>query len=64
MTVRVRAQDRAGNWFEVEEQGLTARCFCHELDHLDGHLFDELCDRTYTTEELEQMEQEQAEEQA
>ena len=42
MVVRVRAQDRDGNWFEVEDQGLTARCFCHELDHLDGHLFDEL----------------------
>ncbi len=62
MTVRVRAQDRHGNWFEVEDQELTARCFCHELDHLDGHLFDELCDRTYTSEELEEMEREQARE--
>lgn len=59
MVVRVRAQDRDGNWFEVEDQGLTARCFCHELDHLDGHLFDELCDGTYTLEELDAMEQEQ-----
>ncbi len=59
MVVRVRAQDRNGNWFEVEDQGLTARCFCHELDHLDGHLFDELCDGTYTLEELDAMEQEQ-----
>ncbi|MCD8383228.1 MAG: peptide deformylase [Clostridiales bacterium] len=56
MTVRVRAQDRNGDWFEVEDQGLTARCFCHELAHLDGHLFDELCDRTYSTEELDEME--------
>ncbi|MCD7945144.1 MAG: peptide deformylase [Clostridiales bacterium] len=56
MIVRVRAQDRNGNWFEVEDQGLTARCFCHELGHLDGHLFDELCDRTYSTEELDEME--------
>lgn len=59
MVVRVRAQDRNGNWFEVEDQGLTARCFCHELDHLDGHLFDELCDATYTLEELDAMEKEQ-----
>lgn len=59
MVARVRAQDRDGNWFEVEDQGLTARCFCHELDHLDGHLFDELCDGTYTLEELDAMEQEQ-----
>ena len=38
--------------------GLTARCFCHEIDHLSGHLFDELVDRTYTIEELEAMEAE------
>ena len=42
--VRVRAQDRDGNWFEVEDEGLTARCFCHEIEHLDGHLF-EMCIR-------------------
>ena len=42
MVVRVRAQDRNGNTFEVEDEGLTARCFCHEIDHLSGHLFDEL----------------------
>lgn len=58
MVVRVRAQDRNGNTFEVEDQGLTARCFCHEIDHLSGHLFDELVDRTYTVEELEAMEAE------
>lgn len=55
MVVRVRAQDRNGSWFEVEDEGLTARCFCHELDHLDGHLFVEHTDRLYTPEELEQM---------
>ena len=37
--VRVRAQDRDGNFFEVEDSDLTARCFCHEIEHLDGHLF-------------------------
>ena len=57
--VRVKAQDRNGSWFETEGEGLTARCFCHELDHLDGHLFTELTDRLYTYEELEElMEQE------
>ena len=55
MVVRVRAQDRNGNWFEVEDEGLTARCLCHELDHLDGHLFVEHTDRLYTPEELEGM---------
>ena len=58
MVVKVRAQDRNGNTFEVEDQGLTARCFCHEIDHLGGHLFDELVDRTYTIDELEAMEAE------
>lgn len=58
MVVKVRAQDRNGNTFEVEDQGLTARCFCHEIDHLGGHLFDELVARTYTIEELEAMEAE------
>ena len=58
MVVRVRAQDRDGNTFEVEDQGLTARCFCHEIDHLSGHLFYELVDRTYTVEELDAMEAE------
>lgn len=55
MRVRVRAQDRNGNWFEEEDEELTARCFCHELDHLDGHLFSELADRLYTSEELDAM---------
>lgn len=39
VAVKVRAQDRFGEWFEVEGFGLTARCFCHEIDHLDGVLF-------------------------
>ena len=59
MTVRVRAQDRNGNWFEVEDSELTARCFCHELDHLDGHLFVEHTDRLYTAEELEALAEEE-----
>ena len=37
--VRVRAQDRNGAFFEVEDEALTARCFCHEIDHLNGILF-------------------------
>ena len=37
--VRVRAQDRDGQWFEVEGEELTARAFCHEIEHLDGHLY-------------------------
>ena len=51
--VKVRAQDRNGKTFEVEGTGLTARCFCHEIDHLDGHLFTELAEKILSEEELE-----------
>ena len=50
--VVVRAQDRDGNSFEVEGWGLTARAFCHEIDHLDGHLFLEKSDHIMSDEEL------------
>ncbi len=53
--VRVRAQDRSGQTFEVEGTGLTARCFCHEIDHLDGHLFTEKAQRILSEEELQEM---------
>lgn len=59
--VKVRAQDRNGTWFEVEGHDITARCFCHELSHLDGHLFTELCEKLYTSEELDAMMEEQEE---
>lgn len=52
-TVVVRAQDRDGKWFEYEGHGLTARCICHELDHLEGHLFTEKCERMLTKEEIQ-----------
>ena len=52
--VRVRSQDGFGNTFEVEGEGLHARCFCHEIDHLDGHLFTERAQRILTEEELEE----------
>ncbi len=50
---RVRAQDRDGNWYEAEGQELIARCFCHELDHLDGIVYTEIMERLLTDEELE-----------
>ncbi len=39
MKVKVHAQDRDGNWFDIEGEELTARAFCHEIEHLDGKLF-------------------------
>lgn len=50
--VTVRAQDRNGEWFEVTGVGLTARAFCHELDHLEGVLFTSLADHIMSEEEL------------
>ena len=49
---RVRAQDRSGEWFEAEGEELIARCFCHELDHLDGIVYTEVMERFLTEEEL------------
>ena len=55
---KVRAQDRDGSWFEAEGEELIARCFCHELDHLDGILYTEVMERFLTEEELEAQEEE------
>ena len=60
--VKIKAQDRNGNWFEAEGTELTARCFCHELAHLDGHLYVELVDELYTNEEIQRMYEEQEDE--
>ena len=49
---KVRAQDRYGEWYEAEGEELIGRCFCHELDHLDGILYTEVMDRFLTEDEL------------
>jgi len=53
MNVKVRAQNRYGEYFEVEGTGLTGRCFCHEIDHLDGVLFTSRAERMLSDEEME-----------
>lgn len=50
--VTVKAQDRYGNEFIVSGYGLTARCFCHECDHLEGVLFVDKVERMLSPEEL------------
>ena len=52
---KVRAQDRNGNWFEAEGEELTARCFCHELDHLDGIIYTEVMERLLTDKEMREL---------
>ncbi len=39
MVVTVKAQNRRGEWYEYTGEGLTARALCHEIEHLDGHMF-------------------------
>lgn len=41
MHVKAKAQDRNGNWFEIEGDELLARAICHECEHLEGKLFTE-----------------------
>jgi peptide deformylase len=42
LRVKVQAQDRHGDLIIVEGEGLKARAFCHEIDHLNGVLFVDL----------------------
>ena len=51
--VTVRAQDRNGDEFEVTGEGLLARAFCHELDHLDGVIYKTRAERMLTPHEIE-----------
>ena len=53
--VKVRAFDRNGEPFELEAEGLLARACCHEIDHLNGVLFDSIADRFLSEKEIEQM---------
>ena len=63
--VKLEAQDRHGDWYEYEGEELIARCFCHELEHLDGHLYTERAYRMLTREEYEELvNQEQEDEKA
>ena len=51
--VTVRAQDRHGKPFEITGEGLLARAFCHEIDHLNGVLYIDVEDHEITDEEEE-----------
>jgi peptide deformylase len=54
MWVKVRATDRNGKVYEVSGNGLMARCFCHELDHLDGKLYIDKAIEMYDPDDLEE----------
>lgn len=57
--VRVRAQNRKGQWCMYKGEGLKARCFCHEIDHLDGIVFTDKAKRMLTDEELRRLNKEE-----
>lgn len=55
--VTVKATDRNGEPFMIRGEGLLARAFCHEIDHLDGVLYIDKAQRMLTPEEMEQDEE-------
>ena len=56
--VKVRAQNRKGQWCMFKGEDLKARCFCHEIDHLDGIVFTDRAKRMLTDEELRRLNKE------
>lgn len=53
--VKIEAADREGRIYELEAEDFEARCILHEIDHLDGVLFDSKITRVLTQEELDEM---------
>lgn len=51
MRVTVEATNRNGELYTVTGEGLLARAFCHELDHLDGKLYVDCTIRMLTDDE-------------
>ena len=57
MNVTVKAQDRNGKEFTMSGEGLLAKAFCHELDHLDGIIYKQIAIRMVNPDELEEIEE-------
>ena len=53
--VKIRAMNRKGEIYEADGTGIVARCFCHEIDHLDGILFTDRAVHMLTEEEIEKL---------
>ncbi len=58
--VKARAFDENMNEYEIEGEGLLARCICHELDHLDGHMYVEKVEGEIHDVEMEEETEEEA----
>ena len=52
--VKIKAQDRRGVWHRYEGIDLKARCFCHEIDHLDGIIYTDKVIKKLTPEEAQE----------
>ena len=50
--VKVKAQNRRGDWCIYKGEDLKARCFCHELDHLDGKLYTDIAYEMHSDSEI------------
>ena len=50
--VKIKAQNREGVWRRYEGTGLKARCFCHEIDHLDGILYTDKVIKDITADDI------------
>lgn len=50
---KVRAQDVDGNWFERVGEDMVAQCFCHESEHLEGHMFTEKIEEFIDPEDIQ-----------
>ena len=53
--VKIEAADREGRIYELEAEDFEARCILHEIDHLDGILFNSKMTRVLTEKELEEL---------
>ena len=51
--VKVKAQDRFGEFFEIEGEELLAKAFCHEIDHLEGIIYKQVALRMIDPSEIE-----------
>lgn len=54
MIVKIKAQNRKGETYEYTGEGLIAKAFCHETEHLDGKLFIDKCKKILSQEELDE----------
>lgn len=55
--VRVEAQERDGSLYELEAEGYEARAIMHEIDHLDGVLFNTKISRIVDASEFEELDE-------